>query len=928
MLLEDYKSRKFLLDDVQFALGIVLSNLGEDRAAEQVIAFLGTNRVGSDKQRLAEVMERRQLIEDSLNSIEGVDIVSAFIQYLFNSKVLERQGISQLHATKESCTLEDLLQHADIRRLYEDTMNLLFSVSSNMLLYRYMFTPLFMKSFRLTIMQMVRKSKSAGRIFRRGGLSDSDYTAVLHDFSKFIRASSCNGSYNYCSGDPDAFLCSAPLRKWYPASSGNEYLRIIHGHGQDSVLSEDGDGTTALDLKGISDTNVHVNIDFRLVCAEISEASKLLFTHNGSRVAFYDIFSYHREQGIPLKKKELRDSKGLFEGIDFVIENDTLDDSRGDSESIRNKYCGRRQLCALMESAFSKGIMKEDLYPLYLSLLQATASLHTKNAQRLFKVNGQNTKQLYTNGQMFQVLVNGYNSLYSLLAFLKSSDNKTGITEDSFPTRIFRDGACLKRFKTLEDYVQTSDVIFELMDEVSTDPARSVASDDGFLSNDRVYDMLCQSGVSFDSMLGALSAKPLSYIAAVVEEVHLSGQDMNLMYELLDLQRNLGERGYSTAFLEGEYYKMSYAKALMRLNSLADTVIAVYNSNALNFYAYHYVTEFFELLKIVMQLENFPVVNENDMFILTGQNTAEIFGHVEASALEYKKAADAAESQDKRDRLLNVYKQLHSSYLKRILCCCYAYEFFTGVSHINDSFQITLAEFHDLLYVNDVICTYLKELGGMLRSMPTISDVNDMYLVLISFVSRYELLGVPDKIVGMESLDFLFDKGCSAYLYADKAEDLQMLRETSRESSRILFIAVNRFFDQIHSVKKVINTVREYIDIKIKVSSNDTVREDAKVHELLQKENIAIVGITHASDAAMLAKGRLGVLVNRFDKSNYACVGGRLLSIRVEGSTNSFIYVHKHGYASVVDKFSMSVHSRELTNEDLAIIRSITAFKD
>lgn len=168
-------------------------------------------------------------------------------------------------------------------------------------------------------------------------------------------------------------------------------------------------------------------------------------------------------------------------GITLNIAEDTLDDTFGDSESIRNKFCGRRQLCEIMESAFSNGIAAEDLQMLYRKLLRATSQMHTKNGQRLFSVHGQNTKQVYTNGQIFHILVNGCSALYSFLAYLVSSDNQTGITEDNFPTRIFRDKKCLKRFKSLEDYERTGDIIFELMDEVYSDSERLAEKSDVFL---------------------------------------------------------------------------------------------------------------------------------------------------------------------------------------------------------------------------------------------------------------------------------------------------------------------------------------------------------------------------------------------------------------------------------------------------------------
>lgn len=918
------------MDDVQFALGIVLSNLGEDAAAKQVITFLGTNLAGAGEQRVNSVLRERRMLEKRLGAESGMNIVDAFINYLFENKELKKQAGSQIHSTVVGCSLKDLLQHTDRGRLYEETMNFLFGVTSNMILYRYLFTPLFMKSFKATVLQMVRRTKGAARVFQRGGLSDSDYTAILNDFSKCIKANSCNGSYSYCSGDPDAFLCSAPLRKWYPATPGNEFLKILHGQGQDVELGSNSDGTTMLDLRGITDTGTHVSIDFSMVCAEIAEASKLLFTHNNSRMAFYDIFSYHREQNILEKKKLFKSDSFAIRGINFVIEKDTLDSECGDNESIRNKYCGRRALCEVMEAAFSRGVTREDLYPLYLQLLKVTSSLHTKNAQRLFRVDGRGTKQIYTNGQIFQILVNGYAALYSLLDYLRSSDNTTGVTENSFPVRIFRDSMCLKRFKSLEDYVNTGSEILELVDEVNSDGDRRKKIVDGFFNNDYVYDLLCQNGISFDEMLGPLISKPLNYIAAVVDEVNLTNEDTLLMYELKNVAEDLQNYGYPDLFLDGGYRGLSYAQALVKLDSLADMVIAVKKRNILNFYTYHYVTQYLVLLKYVMEKEGIPVVNSSGEFILKGGNTPAVFLPVEKMAAGYKAKAEAALDGDEKARLMNVYNQLHTSYLKRIMCCYYIYEFYTGSAPKNGagSLQVTRTEFHDMLYVNDVLFVYLREVNKMIRSMPDFSDVNEIYLALVVLSGYCDLIGMPDMVTDISSLGFLFEHGCSVYLYAELISSLDSLKVICSRSNVVLLASVNRFFKIIQPVKCIFNSVYREINSKIKITGGNIVCDDYSVLNLLRQENIAVMGITHPTDAAALTRSKLRVMINRFDANNYACIGSRLLAVPEEGFSNAFTYFHKNGYATVVDKLNMTAHTRDLRNKDLVLIRNALLFSD
>ena len=77
MLLSDYNNGSFSLGDVQFALGIALSNLGEDDAAKKVISFLGTNKTEMGK-TVEEILEERSILDDALHKVPGVNIVDAF----------------------------------------------------------------------------------------------------------------------------------------------------------------------------------------------------------------------------------------------------------------------------------------------------------------------------------------------------------------------------------------------------------------------------------------------------------------------------------------------------------------------------------------------------------------------------------------------------------------------------------------------------------------------------------------------------------------------------------------------------------------------------------------------------------------------------------------------------------------------------------
>lgn len=932
MLLSDYSNRSFSLGDVQFALGIVLSNLGENDAAKQVISFLGTNKPEPGKS-VDEIIEFRATLDDALHHVD-VNIINAFITYLCNKKVFNSSGYSQIHGMRSKCTLRDLLDHTNISVLYDEVMKLLFRVESNMLLYHYMFTPLFMENFKVTILQMVRKSKSSARVYRRGGLSDSDFSAILNDFSKTIRANSCNGSYSVDTGDPDAFLCSAPLRKWYPATPGNEYIKILHGQGQDSMLSETGDGTTVLDLKGITDKTSHVSIDFSLVCAEIAEASKLLFTHNGSDIAFYDIFSFHRERKINVKKKGLQKLNNVLKGILFDVVEDTLDDNSGDSESIRNKYCGRRVLCEILENAFEHGVAATDLYPLYKQLLKATSRLHTKNAQRLFRVGDQKTKQVYTNGQIFHILVNGYHSLFNLLAYLNSSDNTTSITEDSFPARIFRDKQCLKRFRTLEDYEKTGDIIFQLMDEISASPERKLPESDGFLSNDRVFDILCDGSFSFDSVLGTLGAKPISFIALAVNEVYSSNQDSLILLKLDNIRTKLKTHGFEKSFLTGEYKTLSYAQSLKQLSHFSDVVREVYNQKVLqhnekilNFYTYHSLISYVKLLLHVMELEGTPVVDKNDVFDVSGNVVSEIFMPVENLAQKYLHQIKYTSDLEQQQRFKNGYAQLHESYLKRILCCCFIYELFTGVGGWKEKgYRLNRVEFHDLLCITDILFAYLKGIGNMLGDMPMVTDGNDMYLALVSLVRSNQLLCMPDCVTDIQSVSFLYESGCSAYLYKDLLSDIDKLKSASKRSNLVILSSLNRFFKTISPVKNIFNRTQDLITSKIKINNFESVHQDYDVEDLLQSENETLIGITNTSDDVRLIRDRLRILIGSFDRNNYACLGSRLLTLKVSSSNNSLVYLHKNGYATTIDKFNHLASSRSMTNKDLEMVRNVLIF--
>lgn len=883
MLYSSFQNECLEMDDAQFLIAIALSFMSEKDAYDGVMNFLPLGNT-THKSLLPKVRQERKCVKDLVTNSEN-GVLRSLIQYLSQNKVIEvRVNRSRIHAAVEKVSLLDLMTCKRIDTLYQKCMQLLLKCPPQEFIYLYMQTEEYLAVFAKDI----RKKYSRGADgYSMNVLSDSVISEILDDFASFVQKYSTNNSYNPATCTPIAFLRNT--FQWY-AKDGKNLYRILNSRGQDFEIGDD--GATALDFAIVQEDKTNIEIDFVDICSKINRASRLLFSHNSNTEYFYDIYSYHRDHAVEKLATDFakRYKNEIGNSCQFSYAVEDISDNMGHRDSIISKKNGRTALCVVLEDIIENGISRKDVYPLYLRLIRVTEQQSLKNGARLFRTSDNSPKHEESNGEMLQILIDGYIALRRLLQFLESGTNTYGITVNSFPVKIFRDARYLKRFNNLEDYVDYVRDVSLLVDAVSTDSSRSRSEINGIFDNDMVYDMLAQNSVVHNSEFNEWRNLPLNYIPTAVQSMLRCNEDEELFMALAGFRNGVSTK-FVTENFRNAVIKADYKLITSELIKRAKILISSEVQSIVNYRNIHVSVEFFLLLERAMKIEAHPVCNDADQYLLSAVSIKDEFDYFPMLAEKLRVDYNSTFRESHLLRIIALHKMLLA---------------FTGIDKTKD-FDASFADLRNVFSIIEMYDSYMRLLEKMVSKM--VYNEKNMYLTLSVAAQHSDLLELPQTVCSWNELVFIYSNGARQFslLTSHSAEECAKL---DNERNHLLVVAINKLLSSFEGYSIMQNLNKR---VHLALREVGSIKSDVDTEEKLREADLSLMSLLLSGDTKTAKIRKMLEAIATFDSMNYVqsrC--GRL-------SINS-TYYHKSGY-KVVKRHGLNLATTSaMTEDDVNII--------
>ena len=476
MLLEDNES--ITLAHCKFTIAIVLSNLGDNDSARIVL----NSFQGSEIDELAKVLG-----DKGMNSLIGL------LQYLWQNPVLSKTT-SQNHSTVSQYPLKDIVVSSiSASKIYEQCVNIFIKYPVNKLIYLYTLTPLFKNEF---LKDFKRKLKNGVFVIKRS-LSNQEIEQigehVLTAFSNDTEKYYANASYDVRTSTPDKFLFNA-LNSFFGKESYYNEINTV-GLNKRVLQSTESSGVSSMDLASIDMDTELTEFDFIAMASKIYQASAILFNYHNNSSVYYDLVSWFKTKSIAniLEKNKTTINHLNSSGISVEVSAGKFDIvTNGNSITQNNKFNARLRICDEFMCMLKLDNLIPPIYTLYKDVLSTNDKLTKKDGARIFSTASHTVKGNLNNGETFKKIYDGFYALRKLLMHL---EERKDIDIYSIPVDIFRDYKYLRRFSSLDDYLERYPYVKELLTEEEQNPDISVAFiENGIHSNDDLYDCYSLGG--------------------------------------------------------------------------------------------------------------------------------------------------------------------------------------------------------------------------------------------------------------------------------------------------------------------------------------------------------------------------------------------------------------------------------------------------
>lgn len=910
MKIFDYSKSQLSLDDAQFLIAITLDEMTDTKVTSLVLKLYGTYAYGSSNSaaNAENVVKRTELHEQFSRSNQ--DPVSFLIDFLWNNRVLGDGKFKK--------DLSQLAPHLNLHSLYEKVMQKCFQYTPAQYITLYVRTNTFKVQYRKYIKKFINNNVARNNSY----ISDITLNELHSAFCDFVSRGARYQYYHAETGNPDAVIFSTDDDKggdevsrggtalWF--SKSDQFYEILNKSGLNATIYSDGDDDLSLlDYQTVEESSKEYPIDFISVCTRIGRASLLLFNHKGGIEAYYDIFSYHRDQVINETQQKFKKERNRL-GYDVSFEQDMIA-INADINTVSSKKKYRTMICDIFEKAMHGNLRKSEIYSrLYREIISTTERIPAKNAHRLFRTADVQTRHNESNGEMLQILLDGYIALYEFLNFLESSSNHTNVTMNSFNCDIFRDSRILRRVKSFEEYVDYHDDIMPLFSEADKrlgDPTNSHSSD-AILPNDTVYNML--SGVNMlkdDVVLQHIMNFPIASIGNIVHMHEGKRCDNDLLKEFSNMryywrnfytscrslckipifEKNIvndSTTGLDFVQLEEVVGNRAYNIVNNRLSDRAITSV------------YPMIAFFGKLYELAMLAEGNPVCDSTGKFNLTEDN------YMEALCVP----AEFHEEIETALKKSSGYAKMLTILRGRALLVCM--NILWG-RPITGKFDCSLKEIRFFFKITDALWSFFESYHSMFNYMDGFSD--DLYLMVAFAASRGEMFGIADSISSDSSMGFLYNDDRKSYLPEYSSNMVRQALQEDKEYRSILREIAKTILERYQTLFNCLRNFQKKVDTSYHMLSYVS-GYDPVVETSLRNAAASVMSISHKSDEVKALSNIIRATMQR-DSYGYVLING----VRY-GSPNREYY-HTTGYVVQLDALDNSFSAREMNQDDLETIR-------
>ena len=904
MLISDFSNEFLNLGTTQFVISIALSQLGENEASSAVVAFYGLN-VDSVLKKYGDINVIQQMRNDLEKKLLSgkQNMIEGLLNYLCTNGCLHQVRVGTHIRDVQFVTLTQMLKNpGSIQKVYEKSMQIIRKCSLRTLLALYIDTEEYKKFFEMDINRYYHLSADGTR---RNDLSHGIMEELRADFKKFIFNNSCNGTYLPDSGTPSAFLRNAFA--FY--RKGDSIRNLLNTKGTNLDIGGDSDMTFA-DYKTLNDKHEEQTIDFIDIANRINRASHLLFSHNNSEVAFFDILSCYRDSKI---QEQMQDVKSKFTSIlngCYVSFTDSANIVNcGNKETIENKKKSRIQLCRKFSRIVDEGLSQNEVYQYYRDALALTDETIHHDGRRLFTYIDPETgaagvtNHTENNSQMLQIIVSGHLALRELVLYLNSRNSD--ITIYNFPTIIFRNRDYLYRFQSLDEYVTYIYDVAPLVENVKDDPERSRTVIDGiYINNDTIWKMLGMNDLLQDNLFTKLTSMPLSFIRKTVDDSQALSKDKIFENKFADLMRDFSTLiETKNKFVYGDKLPQKYNAISQFYATLASKDFS--DRSAIYRYAVYFA--FYDCLLSVLRTEGHAPYS--DEYYLYEKDNAKL--EFENYSPQIASLIGKSES----------YKQLFAKQATlRAWCVSKIYHDLIGNAHATICNWEQLREYFCIMELLKglVVRLYTNGIQKVKKEVHPGEDFS--YLLVARMAEDTRLSSIPQHLVSCDELSFVYTDEKVPEMYVANVKDIEESIQYNQERNKAILSGANNFLaifgDAYETFSLAEQLIEKYVSKKYAVVSGDAVLDN-----LLQKaseEAHTYVGFQKINQKAMaLIQG-----VASLDDCGYVLRDGKRLTLR-----NQDTFVLGIGLLVIVSPERTAYNYSIMTDDDIRVLNYCFSYK-
>lgn len=973
MNLRDNIDTRFDVIDVQFCLGIALSNLGYNDLATAMITYETQESYGihnaallyediADKLRMS-----RDRIEDAITALADTAGAEcsydyAAVKWYCSQPIMSVRSSNTLHNQSDMVSVLSVVGASKLETIYNKVMQLLVTYPHNKLIVPYISTSLFREPFKRAITSVLRSGSSTEQL-QHANLSQDSLDYLRDDFKHIYASGIAPGSVTYepITGTPNAALCGAPIKLWYVNNKKAKFKSVIYGAGQD-VATEDG-SVSRLNLRD-TDEELNINdIDFVDVCTKIYKASFTLFDHTGKLV--YDILSHHCDRINSDSSKEFnKTAKLIYSGIAFGYSNDSIGECV--NQTHRSKILDRTHYSDYLDDRFAHSVTFKDLKDIKRNVYRINETqVKDIDGHRLFSSDGH---QVYIEGSesdRLKSLMDGYKAMYELIDYINRNQGRTGITINDFPVDIFRDSSYLNRFRTFDEYIVGHKIVKELIQniEMSQSFKRTAEISDGFYKNEDINSMLThKTPLTYIKEFSVISGRNVAQIYDVLHRsaiaspidsaaVHIANDlhydDFSIWSPMYDSIEGYcsEEQGFST---------IDYASCIYVLNQFASGLIPVVQEGAGKYLSKQTIALIVEFLYVLERIQEFEGVSLKDSDGYFCFDLGKMYSRIQEKIAEvkddlYRMASNTPDGfspeqiyPEYNDAVL-LEQNLEMSYSMRIfgLFAC-SNVFFDTTFDAQTANTFTKEDVHDIYYAYSMIRKYLNSIYSVMFKLYNTANSDPevvtkpklkismlrqgMFNIAIDMADNIGFAGIHQNVQSTIDLDCLCTKDLVVYMDSgfrdsnDPEETKKTSERNERRRKKMLF-AFNKVLAIFSKEVSFMNSIGSDFKNILSSATRDSNAGSTDLMHTLDMLNTDILSDSFIdSDNYKRGADFIACRVTNFNKYNFAMKDGNLI---YRDSGSSKMYYHKSGVACMIyDNSSVSQHFA-LSDVDYDFLKTI-----